>query len=182
MRLRKLREEYGERLTLEWKAFLLRPQPRERNLPDFVRYTGSWLRPAAEPDAGRFRVWESGEGPPTHSVPPHVVAKAARDLGEDAFESIHRRLLEAYFWDHRDISAPTVLRELWAEVGLPEDRFPGAAKEILSAIAAEHEEAMDLNVSGVPAVRRFDQDVAIVGAQPLDAYRRWIDKILAESL
>jgi predicted DsbA family dithiol-disulfide isomerase len=178
VRLRKLRDEYGERLVLEWKAFLLRPYPTERSLPDFVRYTGSWLRPAAEPDAGRFRVWESGEGPPTHSVPPHVVAKAAQKLGDDAFESIHRRLFEAYFWDHRDVTAVPVLRELWTELGLPEEGFPGPSEDLLAVIAAEHQEAIDLNVSGVPAVRRQDQEVAVVGAQPLDAYRRWIEKTL----
>ena len=179
MRLRSLQEEFGSRLRVEWKAFLLRPQPTNRSLPSFVAYTENWPKIGAEPDSGNFRVWESDEGPPTHSVPPHVVAKAAAEIGPDAFEAMHERLLRAYFWDHRDITSRSVLVELWNAIGLPEERFPGAAEELLAAIAAEHEEAMDLSVGGVPAIRRADQDIALVGAQPVEAYRHWIRRILA---
>ena len=62
-RLALLERELPGALELTWRSYLLRPQPEPgRDLLKFVRYTQSWLRPAAEPDAPRFRVWESGEG------------------------------------------------------------------------------------------------------------------------
>src|SRR5262245_57588101 len=79
VRLRHLESRHAETVELEWRSFLLRPEPRpgERSLEKFRRYTESWLRPAAEEDSGTFRVWQGDAGPPSHSVPPHVVAKAA---------------------------------------------------------------------------------------------------------
>lgn len=181
VRLRRLEQELGPALELEWRAFLLRPQPRptgedrDESLRRFVRYTQSWLRPAAEPDAGRFRVWETSEGPPSHSVPAHVAARAARALGADAFRALHARLLEAYFAENRDISSQDVLRALWREVGLPAPAFertldPALAREVL----AEHAEALELGVTGVPAAALAGMDAAVVGALPLETYRRWI--------
>ena len=99
VRLRALEREFPDDLRLEWRSFLLRPQPRRDAGPEkldrFRAYTRSWLRPAAEPESGTFRVWETEVGPPSHSIPPHVVAKAAQRVGPDAFESIHTALMKA---------------------------------------------------------------------------------------
>ena len=46
-RLEQLDAEYASDLELEWKSYLLRPTPGERDLHEFVRYTQSWLRPAS---------------------------------------------------------------------------------------------------------------------------------------
>ena len=123
-RLGLLQRELGDALGLEWRSFLLRPRPEPgRELEKFMRYTQSWLRPAAEPDAPVFRVWESSEGPPSHSVPAHLAAKAAAALGPDAFAALHARLLRAYFEQSRDVSATETLHALWGEAGLPEASF-----------------------------------------------------------
>ncbi len=83
VRLRRIEQEFEGRIELEYRSFLLRPEPaRGRDLEKFRAYTESWRRPAAEPDSGTFRVWQDGAGPPSHSVPPHLVAKAAATLGE----------------------------------------------------------------------------------------------------
>src|SRR5262245_66465151 len=117
-RLHTLEAELGAGLELEWRSFLLRPRPDDaRDLERFVKYTQSWLRPASEPDAPRFRVWESTEGPPTHSVPPHLVAKAAAELGPEAFDAVHERLLRAYFEVSRDISRVETLTGVWQAGG-----------------------------------------------------------------
>jgi predicted DsbA family dithiol-disulfide isomerase len=84
-----------------------------------MRHTNR-LRPAGEPDAPVFRVWESSEGPPSHSVPAHLAAKAAAALGPAAFAALHARLLRAYLEQSRDISAAETLHALWGEAGLPE--------------------------------------------------------------
>ena len=115
-RLALVEAENAGALTLRWRSYLLRPRPEpERDLVKFARYTQGWLRPAAEPDAPCFRVWESSEGPPSHSIPAHVVARAARRLGEAEGRAMHGRLLRAYFEENRDISREAVLRELWRD-------------------------------------------------------------------
>jgi predicted DsbA family dithiol-disulfide isomerase len=180
-RLRSVQSEFGDGLALSWRSFLLRPRPdASRDLERFVRYTQSWLRPAAEPDAPVFRVWESTEGPPTHSVPPQLVAKAAAQLGPDAFAAVHERLLRAYFEQSRDISRAETLEAIWAEAGLPGAEFARClAPELLQQTVAEHQEASALGVTGVPAVRVAGTDAFVVGAQPLAVYRRWVERLQA---
>jgi len=137
------------------------------------------MRPAADDDAPTFRVWATEEGPPTHSVPAHVVAKAAATLGEAEFEAMHTRLLQAYFGENRDISSVETLLALWREAGLPEAEFARASdRKLVEAVARDHNEAVELGVNGVPAVRVANNSVPVVGAQPIDVYRRWIRKVL----
>jgi predicted DsbA family dithiol-disulfide isomerase len=178
VRLGRLEDDFGERVLLEWRTFLLRPYPDpERTLEQFRAYTGSWLRPAAEPDAGSFRVWQSDEGPPSHSVPPHLVAKAAAALGAEAFRAMHARLLHAYFAENRDITAAETLLALWREVGLPEASFAAAAREeALREVVEQHNDAVRREVTGVPAVMMVGNDTPIVGAMPYETYRRWVER------
>jgi predicted DsbA family dithiol-disulfide isomerase len=180
-RLAQLKAELGDVVELEWRSFLLRPRPEPgRDLERFMRYTQSWLRPAAEPDAPVFRVWESTEGPPTHSVPAHLAAKAAAALGPEAFAALHPRLLRAYFEQSRDISRAETLRELWSEAALPEAGFAACfAPELVERTLTEHNEAVSLGITGVPALRVAGTDAFVTGAQPLASYRRWIERLRA---
>ena len=178
-RLGLLQRELGAGLVLEWRSFLLRPRPEEgRDLEKFMRYTQSWLRPASEPDAPVFRVWQSSEGPPTHSVPAHLVAKAAAARGPEAFAEVHARLLRAYFEESRDISRADTLRAIWTEAGLPEAGFADCFDQRLVAQTLEqHNEAVSLGITGVPAVRVAGTDAFVLGAQPLATYRRWVERL-----
>jgi len=180
LRMRRLAGEFPGQVELTWRSFLLRPAERgARDLERFRAYTRSWQRPAAEEDAGTFRVWEGDAGPPSHSVPPHRVAKAAAELGREAFDAIHERLLQAYFAENRDVSERETLAELWREAGLPQAGFARAWDEdLLSAVLAEHDDAIQAGVTGVPAVRLEGRDAVIVGAQPLELYRRWTRRAL----
>jgi len=179
VRMERLEEELGTAVRVEWRSYLLRPNAtRSRNLESFREYTRSWLRPAAEPDGGEFRVWQGDAGPPTHSVPAHCVAKAAARVSDEAFRRVHRRLLRAYFTQSRDISDRATLHELWGELGLPEEALAAAdAPDVLAQVRAEHAEALELGITGVPAVRLGDGDVAIVGAHPVELYRRWVTRV-----
>jgi predicted DsbA family dithiol-disulfide isomerase len=184
VRLRRLEEEYGDQIELEWRSFLLRPERRTHADPaaaleKFRAYTQSWLRPAAEPDGGDFQVWQSDEGPPSHSVPAHLVSKAAQRLGREAFEKIHDRLLRAYFKENRDISRMDVLLEMWLEVGLPEDAFEVASEPaLLDEVIRDHREALESGATGVPAMQLAGNPAMIVGAHPIELYRRWVDRTL----
>jgi predicted DsbA family dithiol-disulfide isomerase len=181
VRLHRLEREFEGRLRLEWRSYLLRPNPSpRRDLERFRAYTRSWLRPAAEDDSGRFRVWQGEAGPPTHSVPAHQLAKAAARHGPEAFRRVHDGLLRGYFGENRDISAVDTLRELWLEAGLDEADF--AEREdpaLLERILDEHAEAVAGGATGVPAVRMHGNDAIVVGAHPLELYRRWVARRLA---
>lgn len=182
VRLRRLERDFDGQVVLSWRSFLLRPQPDPRvTLEKFRSYTRSWLRPAAEPDGATFRVWESNEGPPSHSVPPHLVAKAAARLGAASFNEIHERLLHAYFVENRDITAEPNLRAIWREAGLAAAEFEYAYDpEILRTVLAEHSEAVEQGITGVPTVCMEGRDGFVMGSQPLELYQRWVSRALQE--
>lgn len=173
-------DAYDGRLQIEWRSYLLRPiEKKNRDREKFRKYTEKWRRIGAEPGAGTFTVWASDDPPPSHSVPPHRVAKAAARVGPLAFRRMHERLMGAYFNDNRDISSETVLQDLWASAGLAEADFAlSHAPEIEEEILREHGEAKAQGANGVPAIRRIDNEAVIVGAHPEALYRRWIDRSL----
>jgi predicted DsbA family dithiol-disulfide isomerase len=184
VRLRRIGEEFGERVHFEWRSFLLRPQPEpRRTLEKFRAYTQSWQRIAAEPDAPPFCVWQSDAGPPSHSTPPHLAAKAAATFGSDAFDRMHERLLAAYFTENRDITDTDTLRALWHEVGFPDDAFCRVADPtLLQATLAQHNEALERGISGVPAVHVAGREGAVIGAQTVETFRHWINRVLSLSV
>src|SRR5688572_18837155 len=178
--MRRLEDEFGDALQVEWRAFLLRPSPEPgRSLERFRAYTQSWLRPAAEADAPEFRTWATDEGPPSHSIPAHAAAKAAAALDDAAFRRMHDRLLRAYFTESRDITARETLTALWRECDLPEPAFERAsAPDTHAAVVNEHRDALERGVTGVPAVMMVGNDVPMLGAMPYETYRRWIARAL----
>ncbi|MFK7897577.1 MAG: DsbA family protein [Myxococcota bacterium] len=195
-RLQRLESEFEGLIEIEWRSYLLRPQEKKgRDLERFRSYTLTWSRPGAEPDAGEFRPWSSSDNtsdntsstssPPSHSVPAHMVAKAAARVSPSAFGRMHRRLMEAYFSENRDISSTAVLEALWTELSLPADAFvfsagfsETASDEMRSEIFRDFEEAREFGATGIPAIRRIDNDAAIVGGHPEELYRRWIERSL----
>ena len=197
VRLERLEQEFGEDLEIEWRPFLLRPRPRggapafpaeddpprrvsSEGLERFREYTRGWERPGSEPDAAVFRPWQAETPPPSHSVPPHVAAKAAASLGRESFRALHARMLAAYFRENRDISDRSTLRALWCEAGLPDAEF-GRCDDpsYLAETLREHEEAIASGVTGAPTARMEGNEALILGANPLALYRRWIERRLA---
>ncbi len=179
-RLASVQQQLGDDLEIEWRSYLLRPSGQPgRSLEKFRAYTQSWLRVAEDEPRAPFQVWASDAGPPSHSVPPHLVAKAAAALGADEGRRIRERLFRAYFAESRDISDRATLRALWSEAGLPDDAFahcddPVHARRVLE----DHQEAQALGANGVPAVRLADEDFVLVGAQPEAVYLRWLRRVL----
>jgi len=179
-RLSRLEEEFRGRVEIEWRPYLLRPVSRgPRDLERFRQYTESWLRPGAEEDVGPFRVWSSNAPPPSHSAPAHQVARVAAAYSPAAFRGVHASIMRAYFSENRDISSFDVLRTIWQDEGLPPEEFERArAPEVEAEIQAAFAGAREQGVTGVPAMRRIDNDAIIVGAHPEALYRRWIERSL----
>ena len=87
--------------------------------------------------------------------------------------------MHAYFQESRDISSERVLAELWRDAGLPADAFAAHTDPaIRDQVHAEHRHALEVGVTGVPAVQLVGNDAVIVGAQPFELYQRWVDRAL----
>ncbi len=184
VRLHRLEDAFGDRLQIEWRAYLLRPVKKEgRSLERFRAYTRSWERPAAEEDGGSFQVWSTDVGPPSHSVPAHQVAKAAARVSPAAFRATHQRLMQAYFGENQDISDTDTQRRLWSELDLPPTAFDARDDPaILAEIEAEHRAAREAGATGVPAVQLAGNDAIIEGAHQYPLYERWVTRILERGL
>ena len=180
VRLAAVRAELPGEVEVEYRSFLLRPRPDgKRDLEKFRAYTQSWSRPASESPSGEFRAWEGDAGPPSHSIPAHLVAKAAATLGPDAFWNVHERLLHAYFAENRDISDDATLEALWKEAGLAPEAFERREDPLLlEQVISEHNAAIEVGVNGVPAVMIAGQNVPITGAHPVEMYERWVRRAL----
>ena len=187
VRLRRLETEYAGQLELEWRSYLLRPEPRtfsdpKAALEKFRSYSEGWLRVGedGEGDGGTFQVWSSDAGPPVSSIPAHGVSKAARALGPDAFGAMHDRLLRAYFGESQDISSPGgVEGRCGRNSAFPEKGFDLASQpETVMQIRSEFRGAQEAGATGVPAVQLEGNPAIIVGAHPSSLYRRWIERTL----
>jgi predicted DsbA family dithiol-disulfide isomerase len=178
-RIDRIAEEYGDAVDVEWKSYLLRPEPQHRSLESFVRYTESWRRPAAEEPGATFTVWASGAAPPSHSVPPAVAAKVAATFGRDAFDAYRRALMHAYFADNRTISDRDVLVDIAAATGLDAGEFTARwrdrAVDLARAVTDGHVEATDRGIYAVPGLL-VDDEFVLTGALPLAGYRRVVER------
>lgn len=180
VRLSKLEREYRGQVRVHWRSFLLRPYPEPKPLERFRRYTQSWMRPASQEDAGRFRVWSTDEAPPSHSVPPNIAVKAAARQG--AFDKYHFALMHAYFYENRNITEAKTLLAVADECGLDLAAFIAALKddELGAEVARDHNDAVARGVTGVPCVI-VDDDWVIPGAQDLSFYRYVVEKRLSRA-
>lgn len=180
MRLDKLAEKVGERITIEWRSFLLRVEPKVGDREKFLEYTKSWLNPAEqEPDA-HFTVWASDEDQPSSSVPAQVAHKAVGEFAPDRASDYHHRLLEAYFTENRNIGDGDVLLDLAEEIGIDRAGLAEVAvannDAFTKMVIDEHNGAMQSNVTAVPTVI-FEHAFAVPGAQPVETYERLIERI-----
>jgi predicted DsbA family dithiol-disulfide isomerase len=164
-------------VKLEWKSFLLRPNPQEISLDAFRRYTESWLRPAAQPESGTFRVWSTDEPPPSHSVPPAVALKAVKRIAPGAFDRYHRTLMESYFGKNRNVTSPANLARIAEECGLDGRRIVDFLDDetLVREVFADHEEALERGITAVPTVL-IDDEWPVVGAQERQVYRQLIER------
>lgn len=173
--------KWGEAIDFEWRAFLLRPVAKpDRDLEKFRVYTEGWLRVAEDEPRAPFRVWASDDKPPTHSIPPHLTAKAALALGAKAGAQMRERLFRAYFSENRDISADDTLRALWEQLDFPRADFEKRLDPALErAVQDEHREAIECGATGVPAIRLAEHEFVLMGAQPEALYKRWFERARA---
>lgn len=182
MRLDQVEARLGSKVSVQWKSFLLRPRPGHRTRDEFVAYTRSWERPAAMETSIEFRRWASDDEPPSHSLPALVAGKVVDGYGDDVSRRFHRNLMRAYFTDNRTISRVEVQAEVAADSGLDRqeflDRLAVERDDATEAVLADHREAHEHGITAVPTVVLAEL-VAIPGAQDVDTYVHYVERILA---
>ena len=181
-RLFMLQGEYGDRIAINWKSFLLNPHgSRPRQYP-VARINQGRLR-AADEEAGLDIVpWPEDKPLPDSSMPAHEAARCAQMQGSEAFERYHMALMKAYFSDCRDISDRPELISLAEEVQLDVGKFTSDLESDWPErkVLDDYQEAVeDGGVIGVPTVIIGERAV-LEAAVPLELYRRAVQRLSGE--
>ncbi|OGL58607.1 MAG: hypothetical protein A3I72_09680 [Candidatus Tectomicrobia bacterium RIFCSPLOWO2_02_FULL_70_19] len=178
MRLKKIKEEYGEKVDIQYRVFMLRPEPDPGAVFNEHRRAG-WTRAGAGPDSGDFRLWEGKEKFPDCSLPSAEAGIAVRNQGPEAWERFHLGMLRAFFTENRNVSDKAVVLDVaekcGADVPLVRDALESGTYR--QQAHAEYTQAVQQGITGIPSVVVNDEAV-LVGAVPIEQYRHVIDSIL----
>jgi predicted DsbA family dithiol-disulfide isomerase len=178
VRLKIIKEEYGDKVILEPRVFMLRPEPDPTVVFNDYRRTG-WERCNAQPESGDYRMWEGGGDYPNCSMPSAQAGLAARAQGAEAWDAFHMNLLSAMFTESRDISQLDVQCDVAEKSGLDVPLFRDEVASGLHHDQAikEYTEAINKGVTGIPSVMVNDEAM-LVGAVERENYRFVINQIL----
>lgn len=181
--LERVREEYGSRVGIEWKAFELRPEPIPTLDPDgeyLHRVWNSSVYPMAERRGMTLRL------PPVQPRSRRALeaAEAARAAGR--FDAMHHALFRAFFEDGRDIGDVEVLLDIGRSVGLDRDELRSALVQgrFTDHVLADQRQAHELGITGVPAMvvaaegAALDRAELVMGAQPFEHLRVTVERVL----
>lgn len=173
-----IKEEYGDKVILEPRVFMLRPEPDPTAVFNDYRRS-NWERCNAQPESGDYRMWEGGSDYPICSMPSAQAGLAARAQGPEAWDAFHMNLLAALFTESRDISQLDVLCDVAEKSGLDVDLFREEVAGELHHDQAikEYTEAINKGVTGIPSVVVNDEAM-LVGAVERENYRFVINHIL----
>ncbi len=179
MRLKKIKEEYREKVDIQYRVFMLRPAPDPSTVFNDYR-KNNWRNANAHLDSGDFTMWENNEEEfPNCSMPSAEAGLAARFQGAEAWDRFHDNLLVAFFTENRNISDKEVVHDVAKESGLDMDRFHDALESggLRQKALKEYAEATTMGITGIPSVVVNDRAV-LVGAVPVEQYRRVINSVL----
>jgi predicted DsbA family dithiol-disulfide isomerase len=113
--------------------------------------------------------------PPPERVPNTRRALRLTELARDLelHQTMHDRLMDAYWTEATDIGDRAVLRSLAAEVGLPADRVEDvlAGDEFGDRVASSTAHAHTLGINGIPAFL-LDRRLLVLGAHPEESFER----------
>jgi len=172
----------GDRLSIQWKAFPLRPEPDPSVTFKGTYREESWRRCGAmgAPDGAIFTPWPRDDYP-HWSLPALRAAKCVARQGEDAFERLHLRLYEALFTRSINVARPEELVEVVRESGADVNRFLSdfegdGGRE---AVLADYADALTRDrVRAIPTII-VEGGSRLTGLVDLPTYRKAIDAVSA---
>lgn len=177
----RLKQEYRDRIAVEWRAFELRPEPVPLATPDTPGRRERWTASVAPMAAERGLLMKM----PTVAVRTRLAFQAV-ELARDhqKVDPMHRTLFDAYFRDGRDIGDIDTLASLGESIGLAPAlvRRALAAGTYLDRVLDQERLARALGIDGVPAMLVGD-DLAtaepVIGAVPYEWLRDAIERGLS---
>jgi predicted DsbA family dithiol-disulfide isomerase len=166
-----------------WLPFDLHPEYPSEGIPlaELHRRYGIGV---GEADPLRDRFAASGlEYNRPDTVPNTRLALRLSELAREhgMHDQFHDRLMDAYWSEAVDIGDPDELRRLASEAGLPHDEVerviadPSAYLDIVEGSTAQ---AQSIGINGIPAFL-LDRRLLVVGAQPLEVFRRAFAQLTA---
>jgi predicted DsbA family dithiol-disulfide isomerase len=164
--LDQVKEEFGEQVQIDWRAFELRPEPTPT------------LDPSAEQRGVILRL------PPVqpYSRKAHEAAEFAREQG--LLDEMNRALFKAFFEDGRDLANPDVLIDIGLSAGLDAVALRDGldSGRYTQAVVEDERVAREVGISGVPAliVSAGGQAYLLSGAQPIETVREVIARARTE--
>jgi predicted DsbA family dithiol-disulfide isomerase len=180
VRLRRLHEEFGERLRVLNRNFILVPEERDdRTFTDYHR-AHRHAASVQDTDSPAFQIPVPGERYPRSSLPALEAATWAREVHPGVFPAFDLALFGAFFGRTEDISDPEILARIGASVGLDSSalREALARGQYRSVVLQEYLEATTQGIHGVPATL-IPGRAPIVGAVPYADLKRAVDDALA---
>ncbi len=169
--LKRVREEYGEKVEVEWRAYELRPYPVPTLDPDGEYLHTVWnasVYPMAKSLGMTLRL------PPVQprSRKALEMAEFARERGN--YDETHTALFRAFFEEGRDLGDVEVLLGVGEAVGLEREELRAALKDgrYAEKVVADEELAKRLGVESVPTMfvgsegEPLEEAERIMGAQP----------------
>jgi predicted DsbA family dithiol-disulfide isomerase len=178
VRLRRLQEELGDRLVIEWRAFPLRASPDPS-----VSFKGTYREDAwqrcnamAREDGVTFNTWK-GNGYPNWSLPALEAAKCVARQGRDAFERLHLRLYEAFFTRGRNIADRNEVTAIVRESGADMTRFAADYADGTARDEVLHDYERAVTEHGVRAIPTVVVKArSLVGMVDLAEYRKAVEE------
>ena len=149
--LDRLRERYAEKLTIDYRAFELRPAPHPTLEPRGEYLLTAWRR-SVLPMADRYGMPMQLPSVQPHSSLAFQMTEYART--QDKHLETHIALFRAFFVDDRNIGVLSVLTEIAGELGLDTEELQrhlqtGTYKD---EVDRQRIEGIERQISGVPAI------------------------------
>lgn len=178
MRLRRLKQEYAERIKIEWRGFPLAPfEKQSRKVYPYA--AEGWQAMADLEEGAEFTKWALPTYP-VSSMPALEAARCAQLQGEEAALRFHLATMRAFFAQSRDISQGEELLSLAREAELDIEQFTAdyqerSQREIVKADFSEAHHRY--GITGIPAMV-IDERYLVVGARQTEEYRQVIEQLL----
>lgn len=157
MRLQKIKERFGDRVTVRWHPFALRPQYD----PTPLRFAGSYVENAwrrisamAEDVGLSYRMWDKDEFP-RWSMPGLEAGVAAQRQGEEAFHRFHTNLFASFFLESQSLIDKDNLLAVARKSGLDINTFSHDIEDpvLRDMVRKQCEDAVETYfISAVPTV------------------------------
>ena len=177
-----MQDALGDALTVEHRAFPLRPTPVPAVAFKGTYREEGWRRcgQMATDDGITFTPWPHAQMP-NWSLPALEAAKCVARQSDPLFERVNLALFEAFFTHSRNIADPAVVREIVAGIGADLAKFDadlegGAGRE---AVVKDYEAAVAEGVRSIPTVIVPETGRALVGIVDATMYRAAVEEAAA---